>query len=117
MKKIQEQLKLISKTLSGLAMQVEKVARKIDKASPAAGRKGMPGRKPAKRSSARAALARTDTVLESVFNEIRRSRNGASISQLIGKTKLEPRQLSNALYKLSKKGLVRTRARGIYVKN
>jgi DNA-binding MarR family transcriptional regulator len=56
-------------------------------------------------------------VLESVYNAIRRSRNGLSISQLIAKTKLEPRQLSNALYKLSKKGLVRTRARGTYVKS
>ncbi|MCU0559770.1 MAG: hypothetical protein MUD16_06195 [Desulfobacterales bacterium] len=111
MKKLQEQLKLISKTLSRLARQVEKVARKIDKASPAA------GRRTGKKAPGRAALARTDTVLEAVFNAIRRSRNGASISQLIGKTKLEPRQLSNALYKLCKKGLVRTRARGVYVKN
>ncbi len=115
MKKLQEQLAWISKTLAGLAKQVDQVARKVGKAAPAAGRKGRPGRKPVKAAPARAALKRTDTVLESVYNAIRRSRKGLSISQLIGKTKLEPRQLSNALYKLSKKGLVRTRARGIYV--
>lgn len=114
MKKLQEQLAWISKTLAGLVRQVDQVARKVGKAAPAAGRKGRPGRKPAK---ALPALTRTDTVLESVYHAIRRSRNGLSISQLIGKTKLEPRQLSNALYKLSKKGLVRTRARGIYVKS
>jgi DNA-binding transcriptional ArsR family regulator len=114
MKKLQEQLAWISKTLAGLVRQVDQVARKVGKAAPAPGRKGRPGRKPAK---ALPALTRTDTVLESVYHAIRRSRNGLSISQLIAKTKLEPRQLSNALYKLSKKGLVRTRARGIYVKS
>ncbi len=117
MKKLQEQLALISKTLSGLAKHVEKMARRVAAAAPAGGRTGRPGRTPAKRAPARAALTRTDTVLESVYNAIRRSRNGLSISQLIAKTKLEPRQLSNALYKLSKKGLVRTRARGTYVKS
>ncbi|MFO7709336.1 MAG: hypothetical protein R6V84_14290 [Desulfobacterales bacterium] len=117
MKKLQVQLVRISRTLSGLVKQVDTVARKVGKAAPAAGRKGKPGRKPATAAPARAALKRTDTVLESVYNSIRRSRNGLSISQLIDKTKLEPRQLSNALYKLSKKGLVRARARGVYVKS
>jgi DNA-binding transcriptional ArsR family regulator len=117
MKKLQEQLAWISKALSGLVKQVDQVARKVAKAAPAKGRKGKPGRKPLKAASDQAALKRTDTVLESVYNAIRRSRSGLSISQLIEKTKLEPRQLSNALYKLSKKGLVRTRARGIYVKS
>ena len=117
MKKIQKQLQLMSKTLSGLARQLEKVARHIDAASPTAGRTARPGRPPAKKAPAPGARLRTDTVLESVFNAIRRSRSGLSISQLIGKTKLETRQLSNALYKLSKKKLVCTRARGVYVKN
>ena len=114
MKKLQEQLALISRTLTGLAKQVDKVARRVGKASPSAGGAVRTGRQ--RPRSTPAALKRTDTVLESVYNAIRRSRNGLSTSQLITKTQLEPRQLSNALYKLSKKGLVRTRARGTYVK-
>ena len=46
---------------------------------------------------------------------IKKSKKGASIDQLRAKTKLEARQLSNALYKLSKKGMIATKSRGIYV--
>ena len=57
------------------------------------------------------------TVLDSVFDVVRRSRNGATIAKLKEKTGLSPRQLSNALYKLTKKGLVHTQSRGVYVKS
>jgi hypothetical protein len=39
-----------------------------------------------------------------------------TIATLKAKTKLDSRQLSNALYKLSKKGMIRTKSRGVYVK-
>jgi DNA-binding transcriptional ArsR family regulator len=118
MKNLQEQLALISKTLSGLAKQVEKITRQIGKTASPAGRTAKPGRKPSKKAPAkRAALKRTDTVLESVYTAITRSRSGMSIAQLQRKTDLGPRQLSNALYKLTKKGLVHTQSRGVYVKS
>ena len=56
-------------------------------------------------------------MLESVYTAITRSRSGLSIAQLQRKTDLGPRQLSNALYKLTKKGLVHTQSRGVYVKS
>ena len=42
---------------------------------------------------------------------------GATIATLKTKTGLDSRQLSNALYKLSKKRLVRAKSRGLYVKH
>jgi predicted Rossmann fold nucleotide-binding protein DprA/Smf involved in DNA uptake len=57
-----------------------------------------------------------DTVLDLVFDEIRKSRNGATIAHLKSKTALESRQLSNALYKLSKKGKIKAKSRGVYIK-
>jgi hypothetical protein len=118
MKNFKEQLALISKTLSGLSKQVEKITRQIGKTASPAGRTAKPGRKPSKKAPAkRSALKRTDTVLESVYTAVTRSRSGMSITQLQRKTDLGPRQLSNALYKLTKKGLVHTQSRGVYVKS
>jgi len=117
MKNFKEQLAWISKTLAGLAKQVNTIARKVKTHAPAKQRGALPGRKPGQKAPAPPALKRSDTVLESVYAAISRSRNGLSIAQLLQKTELEPRQLSNALYKLGKKGLVHTRARGVYVKS
>jgi predicted transcriptional regulator of viral defense system len=52
-----------------------------------------------------------------VYKTIRRSRNGISIAQLKAKTALDDRQLSNALYKLTKKGMIEAKSRGVYVKS
>jgi predicted nucleic acid-binding Zn-ribbon protein len=118
MKNFKEQLAWISKALSGLSKQVDKINQQIGKATAKAGRKAQPGRKPSTKAAVkRTGLKRTDTVLESVYTTITRSRNGLSIAQLQRKTELGPRQLSNALYKLTKKGLVHTQSRGIYVKS
>ena len=43
--------------------------------------------------------------------------NGITIAQLKGKTALDDRQLSNALYKLTKKGMIAAKSRGVYVKS
>jgi Fic family protein len=116
MKKIQEQLTWISKTLSGLSKQLDKMSTQIDKTATVRGTKTQAGRKPGRKASGKAAGVRKNTVLDSVFNAIQRSRSGVTIPQLRSKTKLGDRQLSNALYKLTKKGLVHAKSRGIYVK-
>lgn len=111
MKKLQEQLARIAQTLSGLSKQVNKIDRQVARLATCV--KAQPGRTP----PGRAARVRRDTVLESVFDAIKRSRLGISIAQLKQKTDLGDRQLSNALYKLTKKGMVRAKSRGIYVKS
>ena len=131
MKKMKTQLKTISKSLVSLSKQVDRLTKQVDKLQPAT-KKAAPKKATVKRKTvARKTIAKKRapaktkkrapakkglTVLDSVHNVIKRSRSGVSIATLKAKTKLDSRQLSNALYKLSKKGLVHAKSRGVYVK-
>ena len=121
MKKLQDQLKSVAKELGKLSKQVEKVAAQVAKqakvkpaakkkvAKKAAAKKTAPKKKAVKKT------AKKSTVLDAVYDVVRRSRNGATIAQLKQKTGLNPRQLSNALYKLSTRGKIEAKKRGLYV--
>jgi predicted transcriptional regulator of viral defense system len=117
------QLKSIAKHLAALSMKVEKLSKQVDK--------GLAAKKTASKSTkAKPKVSKTapvkkvktvkvdkgETVLNSVFAVIKKSRKGISIAQLKEKTDLNPRQLSNALYKLTKKGSIKSMSRGIYTK-
>lgn len=139
MKKMKTQLKTISKSLVSLSRQVDRLTQQVDKLQPAT-KKAAPKKAAAKRKTVarktvakkrapaktrkrapakttrRAPAKKGPTVLDSVHNVIKRSRSGVTIATLKSKTKLDSRQLSNALYKLSKKGMVRAKSRGVYVK-
>jgi predicted Rossmann fold nucleotide-binding protein DprA/Smf involved in DNA uptake len=117
------QLKSIAKHLTALSKQVEKLSKQVDKGL--AAKKTTPKSTKAKPRAKKAAPARQvktakvdqgATVLNSVLNVIKKSRKGISIAQLKEKTDLNPRQLSNALYKLTKKGSIKSMSRGIYTK-
>ena len=117
MKKIQTQLKTISKSLASLSKQVERITKQVDKLQPA--KKAPAKRKKAVRKVAvprKAAPAKGKTVLDTVYGVIKRSKKGATVATLKTKTGLDSRQLSNALYKLSKKHMVYAKSRGLYVK-
>lgn len=148
MKKLQTQLKSVSKTLATLAQKVDKLTAELGKAKAAPAAKPVKKAKaaPAKVKKAKAvkvkaakpkavkkakkaapkkavkapkavkAAAGKETVLDSVFDVIKKAKNGANIATLKKKTSLEPRQLSNALYKLTKKGVIEARTRGVYFK-
>lgn len=126
MKKMKDQLKSISKSLVSLSKQVDRLTKRVDKLQPAkkaapkraVKKKAAPKQKPAvrKKVAKSSAAGKSTTVLDSVFNVIKRNRNGVSIAALKAKTKLDSRQLSNALYKLSKKGQIRAKSRGVYEK-
>jgi len=114
MKKLENQLKSVSKSLASLADKVEKISQQVSQAQPdKPNKKAAPAGKPAAK---RAAPEGGKTVLDSVYDVIKRSRKGATVAQLKDKTKLDARQLSNALYKLSKKGQIYAKSRGLYVK-
>lgn len=117
------QLKSIAKHLTALSKQVEKLSKQVDKGL--AVKKTAPKSTKAKPKAKKAApvkkvkkvnVDKGATVLNSVFNVIKKSRKGISIAQLKEKTDLNPRQLSNALYKLTKKGSIKSMSRGIYTK-
>ncbi len=113
MKNMQSQLKTISKSLAALSKQVEKLSQQVAKAQPA--KKAAPVRK-APGKETKAAAAGGQSLLDTVYSAIKRTKKGVTVAQLKEKTDLDARQLSNALYKLSKKGQVYAKSRGLYVK-
>jgi predicted Rossmann fold nucleotide-binding protein DprA/Smf involved in DNA uptake len=126
MKKVKDQLKAISKNLASLSKQVDRLTKQVDKPQPAkkravkkaavkktAVKKAAPKKKAAPRGRK---PATGSTVLDTVYDVIKRSRKGVTIATLKEKSGLDARQLSNALYKLSKKGIIKTVSRGVYVK-
>jgi len=113
MKKLQTELKSISKSLAALTQKVEKLSEQAANAPTTP--KATPAPKaPAKKT--KTAGAGGKTVLDTVYDVIKRSKKGVTVAQLKQKTNLDARQLSNALYKLSKKGQVYAKSRGLYVK-
>ena len=121
MKRYTTQLKAIAKSLYSLARKVDGLAEDLASLASAKNRRG-------RRTAAVQSLVQDaentpagggealPTVLETVYDVVRRSRNGASIATLRQKTGLGARQLSNALYKLCKRGRIESKARGIYVR-
>jgi len=112
MSRIQSQLKNISRSLVSISKQVEKISKQVDKHQPA--KRTAPAKR--RKTFRKATPARGQTVLDKVYGVIKRSPKGATIAALKSKTGLDSRQLSNALYKLSKKRLVHAKSRGLYVK-
>lgn len=121
MKKVKDQLKAISKNLVSLSKQVDQLTKQVDKVQPAkktaAKKAAVKKAAPKKKAAARGRKPATgSTVLDTVYDVIKRSRKGVAIATLKEKSGLDARQLSNALYKLSKKGTITTISRGVYVK-
>jgi hypothetical protein len=124
MKRIQTQLKTISKSLTSLSKQVERITKQVDKLQPAKKAAAKRKKAPARRKKAvrkvavrrKAAPAKGKTVLDTVYNVIKGSKKGVTVSKLKTRTGLDSRQLSNALYKLSKKRMVYAKSRGLYMK-
>jgi predicted Rossmann fold nucleotide-binding protein DprA/Smf involved in DNA uptake len=110
MNNLQSQLKTISKSLTALSKQVEKLSNQVEKP------KSVQKTAAKKTAAKKAAPAGGKTVLDTVFDVIKRSKKGVTVAQLKTKTNLNARQLSNALYKLSQKGMVQAPSRGLYAK-
>jgi len=64
----------------------------------------------------KAAPTKQLTVQDAVFNTIKRTKKGVTVAQLKEKMDLNAKQLSNTLYKLSKKGKIEAKSRGLYFK-
>ena len=123
MKKLKAQLNTLAKSLATLSKKVETITKQVDKlqppkAAPAKKKKASVKKAPAKKAAPvkKAAPAKQVTVLDTVFNAIKRTKKGVTVARLKEKTDLNAKQLSNALYKLSKKGKIVAKSRGLYVK-
>jgi hypothetical protein len=140
MKKIQTQVKTmlgtLAKSLATLSKQVEKIADKVkkletavpekktsvkkaapDKKTPLK-KKAAPAKKPAlktKAATGKKTVDKSGTVIDIVLSAIEGSKSGISIDEIKQVTQVEGRQLSNALYKLTKRDKIKSKSRGIYI--
>lgn len=94
------------------AVKKTKAAPKKKTAKKKAAKKAVPAASKAKPPAA----AGGQTMLDSIFGMISRSRSGITVERLKKRAGLEARQVSNALYKLTQKGKIETISRGLYVK-
>ncbi|NNG01452.1 MAG: hypothetical protein HKM93_18840 [Desulfobacteraceae bacterium] len=110
MKMLQAELTSVAKTLTELSRQVVKISRQVEKIS------NNPSAFASSPGSGRFNSNQGPTLLDAVYDVIRRKRKGAPISVIKEKTQFDSRQISNALYKLTKRGKITTKSRGVYVK-
>lgn len=101
---MKEDLKKLQQSLSRILKDVERLTDKVEQAgsAKASGNGGGNGSSHGK-------------ILSAVHKVVKSSRKGVAVPQIKEKTGLDDRQISNALYKLTKKGAVETKARGVYV--
>ena len=120
MKKIQGHLQAISNALAAISKQTEQISKALDFENPANKASVKKVKAPVTKKAPKkneASPVKQMTVLDKVFDNIKRARKGISIGKIQEKTGLSDRQLSNALYKLSKKGKILSAIRGAYIKN
>lgn len=125
MKTLQDQLQLLSSTLVTLSKQLEMISTHMSTISFSKMQIGFTEEKfkPESGVVANNLTALSDNpfeaaipVLETVYDIIRRNKRGASVMDLREKTGFGPRQVSNAVYKLSRRGRIKSKGRGIYIK-
>lgn len=111
MKTIKDQLIIISKSLASLSKKVEDIEKQIDKLE-----KTKLVRKTKKAPAKKVSPAKQVTILDTVFDVVKRTKKGVTVAQLREKTKLDSKQISGALRKLTKKGKIEQKSTGAYKK-
>jgi len=127
MNKTEKQLKAVAKQLQSLAQKVDRLAKLAAKPNPVkakpkalpktkgGARKAVVNKAGAKKGAERKQKGGAPTVLDAVYGVIQKAKKGISIADIKKKAGTNTRQLSNALYKLSKKGMIKTESRGTYI--
>ena len=113
MKKLLLQLDTISKTLTTLSEQVEQISDNIknrqsakpppDSKQKTAAEKKFPAKKTGIKKSS---PTKPPTIVDTVFQVIKKSRKGVTTTILKEKTELGPRQITNALFKLTQQNRI-----------
>ena len=122
MKKLNKDLRAVTRELKALTRKTEQMAKKVDKlekAQAAGKRKPKAKAKTTKKASAKkkgavkktAALTATDQAVKI----IKRSKKGVDVPTLKKKTGFEDKKIRNILNRASKQGKIKRAGRGIYV--
>ncbi len=61
------------------------------------------------------AKVKVKTLFDTVFGIIRRSKKGVTLGTIREKTGLDDKQIQNCIYKAKKHGMIKNKARGVYL--
>ncbi len=123
MRELEKFLNVLSDGMRTLAQGVEGLAVKVDelakaqgttpKAAPRKKTKATPKRAPKKTSKSN---AKQGTATDAVLAIIKRYKKGVDVATLKQKTGFDEKKIHNIIYKLKKKGLVKSAGKGVYTK-
>ena len=120
-KKLKKDLQSVSKALYNLVQKIEKMKKEVDKqdqppkkSKPKAAKNKAVNKPPLKKGVVTKTAPPTSA--DKIFAIIKRSKKGVSTAALMKKTGYERKVISNAIYKLTKQGKIKTVAKGVYVK-
>ncbi len=123
MKELEKFLKVLSDGMRTLAQGVEGLAVKVDELAKSQGTPPKPApRKTTKKSSKKApkktskSTAKQGTSADAVLAIIKRYKKGADVATLKQKTGFDDKKIHNTIYKLKKKGLIKSVNKGVYTK-
>ena len=116
MKKLKKDLIFISKTLLDLSQKVEDMQKKVDERKKLLKKQKAKSIKKIPRKKNIVTKTAPPTSIDNIFSIIKRSKKGISTKDLMKKTGYERKSISNAIYKLTKQGKIKTVSRGVYVK-
>ena len=126
MRELDKVLKVLSDGMKALAQGVETIAKKVD-ALAKAQRADKPSPRPSSEPSTKQAVKKTpkktapkkeekQTATGTVLQIISRSKKGVDTATLKKKTGFNDKKIHNVIYKLKKKGVIKSKEKGVYVK-
>jgi len=116
MKQLKKDLKVVNKGLKALIRKTESIEKKIAKIEKTTPKKKTAKVKERARKKAVAKKANRISIPETVFGVMKRSKKGFDAAMLMKKTGLRKQQVHDALFKLKKRGMIKSVGKGVYVK-
>jgi len=115
MKQLKKDLKAVTKELKRLTLKTQKIAKKLGKIE----KLHAPKRSKAQAKATKRVIAKKTkkiSIPDTVFGVMKRSKKGFDADILTKKTGLRKQQVHDALFKLKKRGMIKSVGRGVYLK-
>ena len=122
MKELEKFLKVLSDGMRTLAQGVEGLAVKVDELASTQSPPTKPPPRKSTEESSKMAPKKTSTstaqgtATDAVLAVIKRSKKGVNVVTLKQKTGFDEKKIHNIIYKLKKKGLIKSVSKGVYTK-
>ncbi len=116
MKQLKKDLQAVEKALKALIRKTESIEKKIAKLEKASTKKRKAKVKVRATKKAVAKKAKKISIPYIVFGIMKRSKKSFDADMLTKKTGLKKQQVNDALFKLKRRGMIKSVGRGVYVK-